>query len=87
MRHAAGNCTLELLIGFLKNPKFNLTPILKIIQDKMLPMREEIEWGYIIPYVITGILNEHPRSAIAMRETPNKDKYAEFYQEMRDAVE
>jgi 4-hydroxy 2-oxovalerate aldolase len=83
----AGNCCLELLIGFLKNPKFNLTPILKIIQDKMLPMREEIEWGYIIPYVITGILNEHPRSAIAMRETPNKDKYAEFYQEMRDAVE
>ena len=78
-----GNCCLELLIGFLKNPKFNLTPILKVIQDYMIPMREEIEWGYIIPYFVTGILNEHPRSAIAYRQTKDKDKYAEFYEQMR----
>ena len=78
-----GNCCLELLMGFLKNPKFNLTPILKVIQDYMIPMRQEIEWGYIIPYFITGILNEHPRSAIAYRQTEDKDKYAEFYEKMR----
>jgi 4-hydroxy 2-oxovalerate aldolase len=78
-----GNCCLELLIGFLKNPKFNLTPILKVIQDYMLPMRNEIEWGYIIPYFITGILNEHPRYGISYRQTPDKDKYAEFYEKMR----
>ncbi len=78
-----GNCCLELLVGFLKNPKFNLTPILKVIQDHMMPMRKEIEWGYIIPYFVTGILNEHPRSAIAYRKTEDKDKYAEFYEKMR----
>ena len=78
-----GNCCLELLMGFLKNPKFNLTPILKVIQDYMLPMQKEIEWGYIIPYFVTGILNEHPRSAIAYRKTDDKDKYAEFYEKMR----
>jgi 4-hydroxy 2-oxovalerate aldolase len=78
-----GNCCLELLIGFLKNPKFNLTPILKVIQDYMIPMRNEIEWGYIIPYFITGILNEHPRFGISYRQTPDKDKYAEFYEKMR----
>lgn len=78
-----GNCCLELLVGFLKNPKFNLTPILKVIQDHMIPMRKEIEWGYIIPYFVTGILNEHPRSAIAYRKTDDKDKYAEFYEKMR----
>jgi 4-hydroxy 2-oxovalerate aldolase len=66
-----GNCCLELLVGFLKNPKFNLTPILKVIQE------------YMIPYFITGILNEHPRSAIAYRKTEDKDKYAEFYEKMR----
>jgi 4-hydroxy 2-oxovalerate aldolase len=82
-----GNCCLELLIGFLKNPKFNLTPILQVIQDHMLPMRNEIEWGYIIPYFITGILNEHPRSAIAYRKTDDKDKYAEFYEQMRQTHE
>jgi len=78
-----GNCCLELLMGFLKNPKFNLTPILKVIQDHMIPMRKEIEWGYILPYFITGILNEHPRSAIAYRKTDDRDKYAEFYEKMR----
>jgi 4-hydroxy 2-oxovalerate aldolase len=79
-----GNCCLELLVGFLKNPKFNLTPILKVIQDYMLPMQKEIEWGYILPYMITGILNEHPQLAIAYRKTENRDKYAEFYEQMRE---
>jgi 4-hydroxy 2-oxovalerate aldolase len=78
-----GNCCLELLMGFLKNPKFDLRPILKVIQDHMLPMRDEIEWGYLIPYMITGILNEHPRFAIEKRKTADKDKYAEFYEELR----
>jgi 4-hydroxy 2-oxovalerate aldolase len=82
-----GNCCLELLMGFLKNPKFDLTPILKIIQDYMIPMRKEIEWGYLIPYMITGILNEHPRSAIALRKTQQKDKYAEFYEQMCESLD
>ena len=79
----AGNCPLELIIGFLKNPKFKLSPILKVIEDYMIPMLKEMEWGYMIPYVITGILNEHPRAAIAMRKTENKDKYAKFYEGIR----
>ena len=80
----AGNCPLELVIGFLKNPKFNIGPILKVLQDYMIPMRDEIEWGYMIPYVITGILNRHPRAAIAVRKTENKDKYVEFYEDIID---
>ena len=76
-----------MLIGFLKNPKFNLSPILKFIQDYMLPLREQIEWGYLIPYLVTGILNEHPRAAIARRDSEDRDKFAEFYDEMLDAVE
>ena len=81
-----GNCCLELLMGFLKNPKFDLRPILKVIQDHMLPMRDEIEWGYLIPYMITGILNEHPRFAIEKRKTADKDKYAEFYEELSTEI-
>ena len=82
-----GNCPLELLVSFLKNPKFNLTPILKVIEDYLLPMRNEIEWGYLIPYMATGILNEHPRAAIAMRKTENKDKYAAFYEDLRAGMD
>jgi 4-hydroxy 2-oxovalerate aldolase len=82
-----GNCCLELLVGFLKNPKYNLSPILKFIQDHMLPLRKEIEWGYILPYMVTGILNEHPRAAIAYRQTDDKDKYAEFYEQLLEGIE
>ncbi len=82
-----GNCCLELLVGFLKNPKFDLSPILKILQDHMIPMREELEWGYLIPYMLTGIMNEHPRSAIALRKTDQKDKYDEFYRNMRASLD
>ena len=82
-----GNCCLELLVGFLKNPKFDLSPILQILQDHMIPMRDEIEWGYLIPYMLTGIMNEHPRSAIALRKTDQKDKYDEFYRNMRASLD
>ena len=76
---AAGNCPLELLLAFLKNPKFKLDPILEVIEEEFLPLRDQIEWGYIIPHMITGILNMHPRSAMALRASHDKDKYTKFY--------
>ena len=79
---AAGNCPLELLIGFLKNPKFDLRPILEVITKEFLPLREKIEWGYLLPYAITGMFNEHPRSAMALRKSGDKDKYREFFESM-----
>ncbi|MFY9094141.1 aldolase catalytic domain-containing protein, partial [Aliarcobacter butzleri] len=50
----AGNCPLELLIGFLKNPKYKLTPVLKFIEEYIVPLEKELDWGYSIPYMITG---------------------------------
>ncbi|MDD5382886.1 MAG: aldolase catalytic domain-containing protein [Candidatus Margulisbacteria bacterium] len=82
-----GNCTLELLLAFLKNPKFKLDPVLEIIEKEFLPLREKMEWGYIIPYMITGILNQHPRSAIALRASKDKDKFAEFYRTLLNDIE
>lgn len=83
----AGNCPLELLIAFLKNPKFSLEPVLEVIQNYMIPMLEELEWGYMIPYAITGALNQHPRTAIAVRKTKDKDNYIKFYSEIQDHVD
>jgi 4-hydroxy 2-oxovalerate aldolase len=74
-----GNCCLELLLSFLQNPKFNLRPLLRLIQERYIPLREKIEWGYIIPYMITGMLNEHPRIAIAFRDSAERDNYVKFY--------
>jgi 4-hydroxy 2-oxovalerate aldolase len=75
----AGNCPTELLLSFLRNPKFRMRPILQCIQDHFLPLQKKIEWGCQIPYIITAHFNKHPRSAIELRGGPNKDKYVEFY--------
>jgi len=79
---AAGNCPLELILGFLKNPKFDIRPILDLISKEFIPLREKIEWGYIIPYAITGILDEHPRAAMALRNSAKKENYKEFYESL-----
>ncbi len=81
----AGNCPLELLIGFLKNPKFDIRPILDVISNEFIPLREKIEWGYIIPYAICGMLDEHPRTAIKLRESDKKENYREFYESFKIA--
>jgi 4-hydroxy 2-oxovalerate aldolase len=75
----AGNCHTELLLGFLRNPKFNVRPIIEIIQNRMLPLRKELDWGPSVPYNITGQLNQHPRSAIEWREGATPDDYLRFY--------
>ena len=82
----AGNCPLELLLSFLKNPKFDLRPILDAIQMHLLPMREKIEWGYFIPYMITGTLNEHPRSAMKAMASDQRHEFREFYEKMVDGT-
>ena len=84
MGRGAGNCPLELLIAFLKNPKFRLRPILQCIQDHFLPLDGEMEWGYRIPYLLTGLLNQHPRAAIAMRASDAPDDYVGFYDQLTE---
>jgi 4-hydroxy 2-oxovalerate aldolase len=84
---AAGNCPTELMLGFLKNPKYDIRPILDVISKEFIPLQKQIEWGYFIPYAITGILDEHPRTAIALRESDEKENYREFYDKLVSEVE
>jgi 4-hydroxy 2-oxovalerate aldolase len=78
----AGNCPMELLVGFLKNPKFRLRPVLQCIRDVFVPMRGKLEWGYQVPYMITAQLNQHPREAIKMRAGASPDDYVAFYDQI-----
>jgi 4-hydroxy 2-oxovalerate aldolase len=75
----AGNCPLELLIGFLHNPKYHLRPLLGCIQDHIEPMREKLLWGFDLPYMMTGLLNQHPRAAIKFKSAGAKGNIVEFY--------
>lgn len=79
---AAGNCPTELILGFLKNPKYDIRPILDVISKEFIPLQKKIEWGYFIPYAITGMLDEHPRTAIALRESDKKENYREYYESL-----
>jgi 4-hydroxy 2-oxovalerate aldolase len=84
---AAGNCPLELLLGFLKNPKFNIVPILDVIANTILPLREHLDWGYHIPYMLTGILDQHPREAMAAMTSDDRDDFVGFYQQISEPPE
>ena len=80
----AGNCPMECLIAFLKNPKYRLLPVLDTIQKHLLPLQKTIDWGYHIPYLITGSLNEHPKAALAWMDSENKNDFVGFLKSMHD---
>lgn len=83
----AGNCCLELLISFLKNPKFKVRPLIDAIEAEILPWQEKIDWGYYIPYMVTGAMNQHPRAAMAHMESDKKNRVLEFYDQITAATE
>ena len=82
MGRGAGNCAMELLLGFLRNPKYNTYPVIKFIEDHMRKLKADgVVWGYDLQYLMTGLLNQHPRTAIAFTKENRKD-YTEFYKEV-----
>lgn len=84
MGRGAGNCALELLLGFLKNPKYNLYSVLTFIEKYMIPLKESgVVWGFDLQYMFTGQLNRHPREAMAFTSQKRGD-YCEFYKELLD---
>ncbi len=83
----AGNCPLELLVSFLKNPKFKVRPLIEVIESHIIPWSEKIDWGYFIPYMITGVLNEHPRAAMAHMDSDRKKNIIDFFDQMTTSTD
>lgn len=82
MGRGAGNCAMELLLGFLKNPKYSLYSLLTFIEKYMIPLKEAgIVWGFDLQYMFTGQLNRHPREAMAFT-TEERGDYCEFYKSL-----
>jgi 4-hydroxy 2-oxovalerate aldolase len=80
----AGNCPVEILIAFLKNPKYRLLPLLQVIQDHVHPMQQSIDWGYHIPYMVSGAMNEHPRKSLEWMDSDQKNDFVQFLKNMHD---
>lgn len=84
MGRGAGNCYMELLMGFLRNPKYSINPVLKFVEKHMLPLKaSDIVWGCDVQYMLTGQQNQHPRSAMAFTADKRTD-YFNFYQTLLD---
>lgn len=82
MGRGAGNCSMENLLGLLHNPKYNIYPVLQFIENQMTKLKQEgVVWGYDVQYFITGLLNQHPRTAIAFTNAKRTD-FAGFYNEI-----
>jgi 4-hydroxy 2-oxovalerate aldolase len=77
----AGNCPLELLLAWLADPARDLEPVLAAVEEHLLPLRRELEWGYHLPYMLTGALNLHPRDGIAAMAEPAR-RARELYREL-----
>lgn len=82
MGRGAGNCQTELILGHLTASRYDMKPVLKLIDERFVPLREEVEWGYNTAYALTGLFNEHPRSAIAIRKTEDKDRFLNFFNKL-----
>lgn len=84
MGRGAGNCYMELLMGFLRNPKYSINPVLKFVENHMLPLKASgVVWGCDVQYMLTGQQNQHPRSAMAFTADKRTD-YFNFYQTLLD---
>lgn len=82
MGRGAGNCYLEAMLGFLKNPKYKMEPVLKFVREHMNPLKKSgVEWGYDVPYLLTGLYNVHPYAAIDFKKA-GRDDYEKFVQEI-----
>ena len=53
--------------------------MLKCVQDYIVPMKQKITWGYDIPYMLTGQLNQHPKPAISFMANGDSENYTKFY--------
>ena len=84
MGRGAGNCYMELLMGFLRNPKYSINTVLKFVENHMLPLKASgVVWGCDVQYMLTGQQNQHPRSAMAFTADKRTD-YFNFYQTLLD---
>ena len=84
MGRGAGNCSMELLLGFLKNPKYTFLPVLRFLEEHIVKLKEDgVVWGFDIPYMLTGQMNQHPSPAIAAMAEKNT-AYRDFFAKLLD---
>lgn len=75
----AGNCPMELLLSLLRDPQYQLRPVLKCVAETIEPLRDALGWGFDLPYMLTALFNQHPRAAIAFNAQAEPGDIGTFY--------
>ena len=76
----AGNCPMELLLGFLGESEHRLPAALVGVDEVIAPLRADPGWRFDLPYMITGLDNRPPCRAIAFNAAGMRSKIGEFYE-------
>ena len=78
MGRGAGNCPLELLLLYLEEPRYDVRPILPLLED-FANLKDDLRWGYQLPYAMTGHYNLHPRSGIDKMRTQERNQVQDMF--------
>jgi 4-hydroxy 2-oxovalerate aldolase len=69
----SGNLPIETLITYFEkavdNTRYNVLPVLELIDEYFISLSQEVKWGYNLPYMISGIYGVHPNYARALIES------------------
>lgn len=66
MGRGAGNLNTELIAHFINSnidKRYDLVPILELIDDAILPIYKYTPWGFSEPYYLSAIMGVHPNHA------------------------
>jgi 4-hydroxy 2-oxovalerate aldolase len=76
MGRGAGNVPLEVLLSYLQkvtdSDSYNALPVLDIADRYFIALMKEYNWGYQLPYMLSGIFKVHPTYA---RELVERHEY------------
>ena len=66
MGRGAGNLCTELLVRYINEnveEKYDIIPILEIMDEHIMPIYQEFKWGYSAPYCLAAMNGCHPNYA------------------------
>ena len=77
----AGNCPTELLVGALRGAERAL-PVIDVSQNLVEPIKNKYKCADYPQYMLTALLNEHPRAAMNYFAENKKLSAAEFFESL-----
>lgn len=79
MGRGAGNLPIEVVVSYMElfnHDKYNVIPVLNLIDQYFIKFQREAHWGYQLPYMLSGIFKCHPdyaRDLVERREYTIED--------------